>query len=84
MNTRLRVLYTDPSCVPFLVESATLWAFQTKSVTLPADAGHVKVIVQKDLIFGTWRTVYNTTLTTPNQCVRITGTVFSSTVRKCP
>ena len=84
MTTRLRVLYTDPQCNPHLVESDTLWAFQTKSVQLPVDADHIKVIVEKDLIFGTWRTVLEKKLDTPsNQCLRITGTVFSSTVKKC-
>lgn len=83
MNTRLRVLFTDDNCSPFLAESETLWAFQTKSVQLPTSAKNVKIIVEKDLIAGTWRVAYNGTLSDVNKCIRITGTTLSSTTKAC-
>ena len=83
MTTRIRALYTDLNCDPHLVESDTLWAFQTKTINLPKVAGHIYVMVEKDLLFGTWRTVYNGTMPYPNQCIRITGTTFSSAIHKC-
>lgn len=83
MTTRIRALYTDLKCDPHLVESDTLWAFQTKSIYLPIVAGHIYVMVEKDLFFGNWYTVYNGTMLYPDQCIRITGTIFSSVIHKC-
>ena len=83
MNTRLRVLYTDENCSPFLAETGSLWAFQTKSVTLPTNAKNIKIIVQKDLFAETWRVAYNGTLSEVNKCIRITGVTFSSKIKPC-
>ena len=83
MNTRLRVLYTDENCSPFLAESGLLWFLQSKSVTLPTNARNVKIIVEKDLFAENWRVAYNGTLSDVNKCIRITGTTFSSTVKPC-
>lgn len=83
MNTRLRVLYTDDKCSPFLAESGLLWVLQTKSVTLPSNARNVKIIVEKDLFAENWRVAYNGTLSDVNKCIRITGVTFSSKIQPC-
>jgi hypothetical protein len=85
MNTRLRVLYTDANNSPFIAETGTLWALQTKSVTLPASAKNIKIIVEKDLFSGNWRVAYNGTLpaNASSQCLRITGVTVSSRIKSC-
>lgn len=83
MTTRLRVLYTDNKCSPFLEETGGILAGQTKEVTLPANAQNVKVMVEKEIFIGTWREIYNGTVNGQSQCIRITGLVFSSGVGKC-
>lgn len=83
MNTRLRVLFTDENCTPFLAETASLWVGQTKSVTLPANAKNIKVIVQKDILAGSWRVAYTGSLTDMSKCIRITGITLSSHVKPC-
>ncbi len=83
MNTRLRVLYTDDKCEPFLAESGLLMTLQTKSVRLPINAQHVKIIVEKDLFAEKWRVAYNGTLNNLSECIRITGATFSSKIEPC-
>lgn len=83
MNTRLRVLYTDANGNPGLAESGRLWGGQTKSVRLPAGAQHVKIIVEKDLFFETWRVAYEETLTKTNHCIRIVGVTLISRIHSC-
>ena len=83
MNTRLRVLYSDAACNPFLLETGRLFVGQSKSVTVPADAKNIKIIVEKDLIFETWRVAYTGTLSNGNQCIRIVGVTFSSKIHPC-
>ena len=83
MNTRLRVLYTDAACNPFLLETGRLFVGQSKSVTVPADAKSIKIIVEKDLILETWRVAYNGTLTSGDRCIRIVGVTFASKIHPC-
>ena len=80
MNTRLRVLYTDANGNPGIGETGRVWGWQTKSVRLPAGAQHVRVIVEKDIFFESWRVVYDKPLEKPNQCIRITGVTFRSRI----
>ena len=83
MTTRIRALYTDADCIPYALESDTLWASQTKSLALPVDAQHIKVSIDKEVFIGSWVTVYNATLTGGNKCLRITGVTMSSTIKEC-
>jgi hypothetical protein len=83
MNTRLRVLYTDKSGNPFLAESGVIMFLKTKSVTLPANAQNIKIIVEKDMFAGNWRTVYTGTLNAASTCLRITGVTFRSKIQPC-
>jgi hypothetical protein len=83
MNTRLRVLYTDKNGNPFLAESGVIMFLQTKSVTLPIGAQNIKIIVEKDMLAGNWRGVYNGTLTGASKCIRITGVTFRSKIKPC-
>lgn len=83
MNTRLRVLYTDASGNPLIAETGRLVAGQTKSVTLPTGAQHIKVVVEKDLFLEHWRVAYNGTLTNGNQCIRIVGVTLFSKIHPC-
>ncbi|CAF3418319.1 unnamed protein product [Rotaria sp. Silwood2] len=83
MNTRLRALYTDSLCQPYLVESDTLWTHQTKSVSLPLTARNIKVVVQKDIVFGNWRDAYTFSMNTTKLCLRITGVTLSSKIQPC-
>lgn len=83
MNTRLRVIYIDAKGNPGIAETGRLWAGQTKSVKVPTDATRIKIIIEKDLFFETWRVAYEGTLTTSNQCIRIVGVTFSSKIHSC-
>ena len=83
MTTRLRVLYTDDKCSPFLAETGRIWTKQTEKLTLPANALHVKISVEKEIFVDQWREVYNGTLEGQSQCIRITGLTFTSSVEKC-
>ncbi|CAF4840471.1 unnamed protein product [Rotaria sp. Silwood1] len=83
MNTRLRVLYSDANGNPAIAETGRLWGGQTKSVTLPADAKNINIIVEKDIFFENWRVVYKGTLTDRNQCIRIVGVTLFSKVHPC-
>ncbi len=83
MNTRLRVLYTDENCTPFLAESGLLMTSQTKSVTLPNNAQHIKILVEKDMFAEHWRLAYNGTVTGASKCIRITGVTVSSPIKPC-
>ncbi|CAF1528718.1 unnamed protein product, partial [Rotaria sordida] len=57
MNTRLRVLYTDPACQPYLAETNTLVTHETGSVVIPSNSQNIKVTVQKDMIASNWRDI---------------------------
>ena len=83
MNTRLRVLYTDANCSPFIAETGRIMITQTKSVTLPSFAKNIKIIAEKDMFAENWRTVYSGSLTDASQCIRITGVTFKSTIKPC-
>ena len=83
MNTRLRVLYTDSNGNPAIAETGRLWAGQTKSITLPADAEHITIVVEKDIFFESWRVAYKGPLTNGNQCIRIVGVTFISKIHPC-
>ena len=83
MDTRLRILYADGQCVPFLVETDRILFTQTKEVTLPADARNVKVIVEKEVFINVWQTAYNGTLNGQNTCIRITGVTLKSGISEC-
>ncbi|CAF5120057.1 unnamed protein product, partial [Rotaria sp. Silwood1] len=62
MDTRLRILYTDAACQPYIVESKILWTHQTTSVTIPSNAQNMKVIVQKDMIGRYWRDAHTVSM----------------------
>jgi hypothetical protein len=83
VNTRLRVLYIDASNNPFLAETGRLFAGQTKSVVLPFDAEHVRIVVEKDIFFETWRVVYNGTLDVGDRCLRIVGITLYTKIHAC-
>ena len=83
MNTRLRVLFTDANGNPSILESGRLLLGQTKSVHLPANVQHVRILIEKDIFFEHWRVAYNGTLTSGNQCLRIVGVTFHSKIRSC-
>lgn len=83
MNTRLRVLYTDANGNPVIAESGRLMAGQQKTITVPANAHHVKIFVEKDLFFEHWRVAYEGTMTDGNQCIRIVGVTFFSRIHQC-
>lgn len=83
MNTRLRVLYTDANGSPSIAETGRLWAGQTKSVTLPAGSKNIKIIVEKDIFFESWRVAYEGTLTNGNECIRIVGVTLFSKIHSC-
>lgn len=83
MNTRLRVLFTDSTGNPSILETGRVLLGQSKSVTLPTNAQHVRIIVEKDMFFEHWRLAYNGTLSNGNQCLRITGVTFRSKIHPC-
>ncbi len=83
MNTRLRVLYTDANCNPFIAETGRIMILQTKSVILPSYAQNVKIIAEKDLFAENWRVAYNGSLVGVSQCIRITGVTFRSKIKPC-
>ncbi|CAF4516813.1 unnamed protein product, partial [Rotaria sp. Silwood1] len=83
MDTRLSVLYTDPQCQPYLVQSDTLLTHQTKSVTLPSNAQNIKVTVQKDMFANNWRDAHTFSMNGTRLCVRIVGVTVSSKLRPC-
>jgi len=83
MNTRLRVLYTDNKCSPYLAESGLLMTSQTKSVTLPSNAQNIKIIVEKDVFAENWRVAYTGTVTGATTCIRIIGSTFASKIKPC-
>ena len=83
MNTRLRVLYADGACVPFLAETDRVLFTRTEKVTLPADAKNVKITVEKEVFVNVWRSVYNGTLNGQSSCIRITGITLKSGVSQC-
>ncbi|CAF4141657.1 unnamed protein product [Rotaria sordida] len=84
MNTRLRVLYTDPACQPYLVETRSIMTHQTKSVVIPSNSRNIKVTVQKDMIASNWRDVGTVSMNNATSlCLRVVGVTVSSKLRPC-
>ncbi|CAF4976703.1 unnamed protein product [Rotaria sp. Silwood1] len=83
MDTRLRILYTDAACQPYIVESKILWTHQTTSVTIPSNAQNMKVIVQKDMIGRYWRDAHTVSMSGKRLCLRIVGVTLYSKIHPC-
>ncbi|CAF4801023.1 unnamed protein product, partial [Rotaria sp. Silwood2] len=83
MNTRLRVLYSDPQCQAHLIEGDTLMTHQTDSITVPPNARNIQVTVQKDIFANNWRDVHTVSMNSSKLCLRILGVTASSKIHPC-